>query len=402
MRIIDCDTHPYPNDSYPIEPFIPDAARLAIEQHQDSRPTHGFVNPFGLLRRDVTSSDPDVLRERVLDGYDVDYAVLISPGLSVSITPAVPVASAMAQAYNDWIIECFLEKDPRFLAAVSVNLSDPEAAVREIHRAGEHPQMVQICVTGEAELLYGHPMYGPVFEACQEKELVVALHPGPEGSITPSTPVGRPRSYAEWHSGLPMTYQAQVINMVMEGVFERYPGIKVLLIEGGIAWLPHVMWRMDKNFKALRTTLPWLKRLPSEYVVDHIRLTTQPLEEPGSAQLFANLLEMVRAEKTLCFSSDFPHWDMDDPYRAFPRGLDEALQRRIFSENAAELYGLSLPAARSTEAVDGRSSAARPTPTALATHAAKPAPSSAGGRPTPAGPSPSSSAGGTQGVIDGE
>lgn len=338
--IIDCDLHPYPNEDYPLDPYLPDKLRLALKQHQDSRPTHGFANPFGLLRRDVPASDPGVLKERVLDPYNVAYGVLISPGLSASIIHSIPVATGLARAYNDWIIHSFLEDDERFLGSVSVNLSDPEAAATEIRRAADHPRMVQVCVSGEAELLYGHPFYAPVFRACEDTGLVFALHPGPEGSITPSTPVGRPRSYAEWHSGLPLTFQAQVINMVLEGLFERHPRLKILLVEGGYAWLPHLAWRMDKNFKALRSTLPWLTRLPSEYIADHIRMTTQPLEEPVAPITPAEVFALVGAETCLCFSSDFPHWDMDDPYRAFPRNIDDGMRRRIFLENARELYGL--------------------------------------------------------------
>ena len=338
--IIDCDIHPFPNESYPLEPFIPANLRLAVDQHQDSRPTHGYINPFGVKRRDVERSDPEVLKAEIFDRYGTAYGVLAPPGLSVSVSHAIPVANGMAEAYNNWTIEYFLEDDPRFLGSVSINTADPKAAAAEIRRAGEHPRMVQVCVGGESEMLYGHPLYDPIFEACQEMGLVFALHPGSEGSISPSTPIGRPRSYAEWHTGLPMSFQAQLINMVLEGVFERFPELKLLLIEGGFGWLPHVVWRMDKNFKALRTTLPWLKRLPSQYVREHVRLTSQPLEEPGRVADLVNMFEMIHAEETLCYSSDFPHWDMDDPYRAFPRGIGETLRKRIFYDNAAELYGL--------------------------------------------------------------
>lgn len=152
-------------------------------------------------------------------------------------------------------------------------------------------------------------MYEPIMAACEEENLVFAMHPGAEGTVSPSTPVGRPRSYCEWHTGISLTFQAQIMNLVFEGVF-----------------------------KALRSTLPWLKRLPSKYVLDHVRLTTQPLEEVGGAAELRKLFDLLHAKRTLCYSSDYPHWDFDDPYRAFPRGLGESMERRIFAENARELH----------------------------------------------------------------
>lgn len=338
LPIIDCDIHPAPSPEAPLDAYYPEEIRQAVRQKQDSRPSHGYANPWGVQRRDVERPDLGSIRADLLDRYEVAYGVLAPPGLSIGLVHSIPVANRLAQAYNDWLIAEFLEKEERLLGSVSINPSDPAAAAREIHRAGAHPRMVQVCVSGESEALYGHPMYEPILSACEEENLVFAMHPGAEGTVSPSTPIGRPRSYCEWHTGISLTFQAQVMNLIFEGVFERHPNLSVLSIEAGISWIGHLMWRMDKNFKALRSTLPWLGRLPSEYVFDHVRLTTQPLEEVGAAADLRKLFELLHAERTLCYSSDYPHWDFDDPYRAFPRGLDENTRRRIFNENAKELY----------------------------------------------------------------
>src|SRR5205807_9824097 len=85
---------------------------------------------------------------------------------------------------------------------------------------------------------------------------------------------------------------------------------------------------------------PCLTRLSSEYIKEQIRLTTQPIEEPENPADLLQILEIVDAERTLMYSSDYPHWDFYHPHTAFPRGMSETLRRRIMAENALGLYGL--------------------------------------------------------------
>jgi predicted TIM-barrel fold metal-dependent hydrolase len=131
------------------------------------------------------------------------------------------------------------------------------------------------------------------------------------------------------------------VSLLTEGVFERFPESRVVLVEGGVAWLAPLMWRLDQEWKALRAEVPWMRRRPSDYLRDHVRLTSQPLERPDNDDDLLRILEMMDAEHVLMFSSDYPHWDFDSPRHAFPT-LPETLRRRIFEENARELYGLEL------------------------------------------------------------
>lgn len=340
LPFVDCDIHPYATDALPLAPHIAEKFRTAVSQGQASQPGQGFQNPFGVNRRDASCATPQDVIEQHLERYNIAYGVLQPPGISISLAANIDVGCAIARAWNDWQIENWLSADPRFLGSICLDMNDPLQAAAEVRRAGAHPQMVQCIVTGESVLLYGHRFYHPVYEACQEMGVAFALHPGAEGARTPSTPVGMPSSYFEWHSTLPLTFMAHLSSLVCEGTFEKFPGLKVVLVEGGFGWLPHLMWRLDKNFKALRSTTPWLKRLPSEYIVEHVRLTTQPIEEPERPEHLIALFEMMHAEQTLCFSSDFPHWDFDDPRRVFPTRLDQHIRERIFYRNAAELYGL--------------------------------------------------------------
>lgn len=337
---IDCDIHPYATKEMPLTPFIAENFRPAVEQGMGNQPGHGYQNPFGVNRRDVEAPDPVIWAKQLLDRYDIVHAVLQPPGLSTSLAANVDVGAELGRAWNRWQTEHWLEVDRRYLGSICVNMNDPHQAATEIRRQAVNPQMVQVTVTGESSLLYGHRFYHPVYQACAEFGLPFALHPGAEGSRTPSTPIGAPSSYFEWHSTIQLTTMAHTASFVCEGVFEKYPGFKLLLVEAGFGWLPHLMWRLDKDFKALRSTTPWLKRLPSEYILEHVRLTTQPMEEPADPDHLLQIFDMIQAQQTLCFASDFPHWDFDDPRRVFPNRMDPVLRERIFYSNAAEMYRL--------------------------------------------------------------
>jgi predicted TIM-barrel fold metal-dependent hydrolase len=187
---------------------------------------------------------------------------------------------------------------------------------------------------------FGQRQFYPIYEACEKFGLPFAIHPGTDGmgiNVQPSP--GFPTHYIEWHTCLSLGFQAHLVSFLTEGVFERFPEFKIVLVEGGVSWLAPLMWRLDAEYKALRYEVPWLKRKPSEYLRDHVRITSQPLERPDNDTYLLQIFEMMDAEHIVMFSSDYPHWDFDSPTRAFPK-LPESLRRRIFFENAHELYKL--------------------------------------------------------------
>lgn len=312
-------------------------------------------NPRGVPRRDARppdggppGSDPSFLVTDHLDKYGIDYAILTGPGgLPLGADP--DYSNAIATAYNDCLLDLWLPVTQRFKGSVIINSDDPPAAAQEIRRVGTHPDMVQVMMASASRAPYGQRHYHPIYEAAADLGLPVAIHPGTEGSgmAWPPTPAGYPSRYLEWHNILPITFMAQINSLVCEGVFEKFPTLTFVGIEGGLAWLPHLMWRMDKNYKALRDTTPWLERLPSEYIIDHVKLTTQPIEEPANADELTQILAMMHAAKTVMFSSDYPHWDNDNP-NLILRRIDPATRARIFGGTAAELYGLHLAPDRTT------------------------------------------------------
>lgn len=289
----------------------------------------------------AAGSDPAFLKEQLIDAYGIEYAILNGSGnLGANVHSNADFAVAYAQAFNDDLIDTWLSMSPNYRGSMMIAPQDVPRSVEEILRIGSHPQIVQVLMSSASPTLFGKRHFWPIYEAAASLGLPVAVHPGKEGNgITLPTASGYPSYYIEWHTILATSYINHLVSLICEGVFEKFPNFKFVLIEGGIAWAAPIMWRLDKNYKALRSEVPWLRELPSEYMKRHVRFTTQPIEEPANINHLLQIFEEIDAYNTVMFASDYPHWDFDDPNEVL-RGIPEDLRRRIFRENALELYGL--------------------------------------------------------------
>ena len=103
-------------------------------------------------------------------------------------------------------------------------------------------------------------------------------------------------------------FQSQLLSLVAEGTFDRYPGLRVALLEAGFAWLPAFLWRVDKGWRGLRREMPWLTRAPSAYVREHVRVGLQPVDGPPDAGAARAGGRPARARRRCCmFATDWPH-----------------------------------------------------------------------------------------------
>jgi len=355
-RAIDVDVHHQIVDWGAVAPFVPPGLRWRVSRASGPPlARHGFQKvgaTFGSAPIPPASNrnpkahpagDPSWVKEHYLDPRGVDVAILTGSLLSLGVQPGADLAAALARGVNDWTLETWVRPFDCYRGSILVAQQGPAQAVAEIDRLGDDPGMVQVLLGSAGEAPLGRRAYHPIYEACVRHDLPVALHLGGEGAgiSAPATPVGHPSTYFEWYGALPQGYMAHVTSMVTEGVFERFPALKVVLYEGGIFWLPHVMWRFDKNWKAQRSETPWVKELPSAYILRHFYSTTYPLEAAPDPTYLHQVLAMVNAERTLLFASNYPNWELGDPFDMV-RDVPEELRRRVMGENALAVYGKRL------------------------------------------------------------
>ncbi len=347
QAVIDCDIHNVVPSVQALFPYLSEHWREYITQSAFKGPTDTDY-PKGApiaARPDATppgggppGSDLATLRQQVLDPWGIEIGIL-APAYTVESVHNPDAAAAMASAVNDWLVAEWLDKEPRLRASLVVPSQQPEMAAQEIERLGQHPGFVQVSLPVRSPMLYGNRHYHPIFAAAARHDLVVGIHFG--GSP------GNPPSGAGWHSyyleeyaGMAQVFQSQVLNMIVEGVFDRFPTLRVALIESGCSWLPSLLWRMDKEWKGLGREVPWTKSLPSDYVRKHIRLTTQPLDLPNDAAAIGEVLAQFGSDDLLMFATDYPHRHFERIEEALPEGLPAGLRRKILADNARDFYRL--------------------------------------------------------------
>jgi predicted TIM-barrel fold metal-dependent hydrolase len=251
----------------------------------------------------------------------------------------------VCRAANDWTAEKWLPRDDRLVTVISTPTADPAEAIKEIQRMADNPRFVAVLFAGNPlGRPLGDPLYHPIFAAAAEVGKPITVHPGTDRPNPLVGSVGGPPATAmEYVSQLTQQAMHYVSSLIVHGVFEKFPSLHFLIKEYGVTWLPTVMWRLDQQYDRLRCESPWVKKLPSEYIKQHIKLSTQPIEASPKFGGTAKLLSTIDGiEELLCFSTDFPHYSMDQP-SYIARLLPQEWHRRVFLENACSIYGWSAP-----------------------------------------------------------
>jgi predicted TIM-barrel fold metal-dependent hydrolase len=334
QAVIDCDIHTGIPNAQTLAPYLSDHWNEYIR----TSAFKGAVDTAYPPNAPTTRAAPDLeaVRRDVLDPWNVERGIL-NCAYAVDSLHNPDTAAAMSAAVNDWLAAEWLDKEPRLRASMVVPTRVPEMGAQEIDRLGDHPGFVQVLLPVRSEAPYGHRRYLPIFEAADRHNRVVSLQFGGAPG-NPPTGSGWPSYYIEEYVGMAQVFQTQVLNLVVEGVFDRFSNLRLALIEGGWTWLPSLMWRIDKDWKGLRREVPWNTRVPSAYIRERIRLSLQPIDAPPDPKHLLQIVEQMGSDDLLMFSTDYPHWHFDTPADAVPTGLPEDVRRKIMYDNARAFY----------------------------------------------------------------
>jgi len=353
VTLVDTDVHPVIHSRQDIIDYLPEPWRsldygpragggsviARIYDPPDTALTKGMRTDSFPPRGGAPGSDPEFAYKQLIEDDGVDLAILMS--LQARLRANAEQEAAVIAATNSWLADVWLgehNKHGRFYGSIRICPDDAALAVEEIERWAGDPRWLQIYMTPETTPAFGNPKYHPIYAAAEKHELPLAIHIIRPMGQRLLTPVGYPAYFHEHSAGIPLYYASHLASMVFEGVFEKYPGLRIVLVEGGFTWLLPLMWRMDAYWRECKSEVPALKRAPSEYVRNHVRFTTQPLEE-SDLSAFRKLCEWTDAENMLMFSTDYPHFSYDDPKWALNR-FPKPIRNKIAAENAIEFYGL--------------------------------------------------------------
>ena len=284
----------------------------------------------------LPGSDLQLVREQLLDEYGISHGVLIPLQGQSYGTESPEYAAALCRAVNEWIAECWLDREPRLRSSIAVPLESPDLAAEEIRRWAGDPRFVQVLLSTGGESGFGRRRYWPIYAAAAEAGLPIAAH---TGGLEQHRGAGWPSFYLEEHVWNGNMMGALVTSMLCEGVFTEFPGLQLLCVEGGLAWAAPLMWALDDGWSVLREDVPHLTRLPSEVLREHLWFTTQPVEEPRDPADLGTVIRHLGLSDRIMFASDYPHWDFDSP-QAVTRLFPAELKDKIMVENARTFYGL--------------------------------------------------------------
>lgn len=272
-----------------------------------------------------------------MDEDGIDVAVLYGTlALGLWSIRDLDLQVACCRAFNDWLAD-YCATDPlRLRAAAALPLASIDAAVEEAERAVTDLGAVVLTIHGAVVgRNLDDPSLVPLYEAAERLDVALGVHAGGTG-------LGVDRfvdQYALAHAcAFPMDIMLGTTALLGGGVLERFPRLRVALLEAGCGWLPSFLERLDEHFEKRPGEMPELHHPPSSFVTDGRVVVSCEPEEHGIVYAAERL-----GAGAVVYASDYPHWDAEFPGSVAAirdrDDLDVATRRAILGENAARVFG---------------------------------------------------------------
>jgi len=276
---------------------------------------------------------------KALDDGGMEATVLYpTSGLFLSFLKDRAWAVAISRAYNTFLHEEFIKKNPRLQAVALLPLQDPEAAAAELERGVRQLGLCGAMLAADGGHVLGDARFTPIYEMAQRLDVMLGIHAS--GSHLGGAGVELFPQFIQAHTcSHAFGQMRQITSIVFEGIPERFPDLKIAFLEAGCGWAPYWMERMDDEYAKRAPEAPVLKKKPSDYVRSGKIYFSCEADE----WLLPQALKLV-GENQIVYASDFPHWDNSYPQSIAEirdRGdMSDAQKRKILSDNARRLYGL--------------------------------------------------------------
>ena len=355
--IVDADSHHYETESvgellaYVEDPVMRQLSMSALGVARKSRgfpySRVGYQDMGGRITREplrgLERTGPGDHRDvalacRRMDAMGVDVAVLLpTPMMLMGMHPQVEFEAQIALAYNRWLTEKVLPGSDRLRSFAYLPFNDPETSWRVVREFRDAPGIVGFLVASVRRAAVHDNAYARIYAEMQDAGKVLAFHAGYDWD---DPTFGSPSRFVAVQAiGYPFYNVVHCVNWLCNGMNERFPELDVLWMEGGLAWVPWVMQRIDSEYRMRSSEVPGLRKLPSGYMRD-MYYTSQPLEA-GEPYLLEQTLKAVDAGSRVLYASNYPLSDMDVPSVIWDLDcLDEQAKRNILGETARRLFRL--------------------------------------------------------------
>jgi predicted TIM-barrel fold metal-dependent hydrolase len=262
-----------------------------------------------------------------------------SQGLTVYRLPDSALLSAIFRAYNDWLADFCRPYPHRLKGIAMLNVDDPHDAAGELRRAAEIGLSGAMIPLRPSEHRYDHPMYEPLWAAANDLEMPLSLHVGTYRWRPGMNPNDSAQDIVEF-TNRECDARNAVAAMIYSGAFERYPKLRVGVVEFEVAWAPYFLARLDNVYteRAVGRKLPRFKNdmLPSDFFRRNVFISFQ--EDDLGIQLRSSI-----GVENLMWGSDYPHAESTFPksreiVERILKDVPEREQAMIAGGNAARLY----------------------------------------------------------------